>query len=242
MSESSDNNIISILKIGDSNNYLYKSDVYNIPKEDDTNWSWLIKFAYSFNDYDEPIQNIEENENEDENVDENVDENEEQRRMTQLKKELRKELQEKKKSEQIQSKKKKSEKKQRVNIMGQPEYKILTDEEYIIKQIFQNLQMYFPVIAQIKPAKQKYKEELLNAFSELDLNKDGKISKEEFIKVYNKRNPEQKLNFNNDKKKINKLFQSVGDTNNDGVIDKVEFIIYMIREDEAAAKKKKRRE
>ena len=244
---------ISILKIGDSNNYLYNSDINKIERSDYTNWSWLVKFAYSFNDYEKSIQNTSINENVHKNEDEKkelvTEENEKQGRMIQLKKELRKELQEKKQSEQIQSEKKKSEQiqsknKKRVKVMSQPDYKILTDEEYIIEKIFQNLQNDFPNIGNMGlESKKKYKNELLDAFSGLDENGDGTISKKEFIKVYNKKNPEQQLDLNNsnDKKKIDELFQSVGDKNKDGKIDKVEFIIYMISEDEAAAKKKKRK-
>lgn len=227
MSTINDNNIISILKIGD--NYLYKSNL-DITNINDDKWSWLLKFAYSFKD-EIKVRMIKELENE-------------------VREELKEKKQEEKQQEEKQQKEKKQGKRKRIikqmkrTTISKPMYKKVTDEELIINKIFQNLSMNFPNIEmkyKSSEQKKKYKRELLQAFKEIDKNDDGTIDKEEFVEVYNKMNPEnsEKLNLQIHKKKIEELMHSVGDKNKDGKIDKVEFIIYMISEEEEKEKKKK---
>lgn len=229
MNAINDNSIISILKIGDSDNYLYNSVVDETEKEQETNLTWLIKFAYSFM-MEELMKEV--------------------REKLEKKKQEQKKL-EQKKQEEIQLsgkklKKQKSIRKIRKKLKEQPTYEEVTDEEFIINEIFQTLKQYFPNIGNKYATfdlKREYKEELLKAFDGIDDNRDGIIDEEEFVKLYNKINPSQKpLNLNNPehKKKIEELMHSAGDEDNNGEIDKVEFIIYMIKQDEAKAIEEKR--
>jgi hypothetical protein len=195
MSEINYNDIISILKIGGSDNYLYKSDLNEITKGNDDNLSWLLKFAYSFNDEFKELM-ITEQVTEG-NVKENVKEKEKSEQMiTELKNKVRTELKKKKENEQQQRQKK------RGRLFTEVNRKILTDEEFIINKIFQNLSMNFPnIVRKTKKQKEKYKKELLQAFEGIDGNDDGMIDINEFVKLYNKKNPEQPLDLNNSNQK-----------------------------------------